>query len=787
MSDEEAAFVITAGDSLRNAPDEFFKMLKSRYVESQHVRLPLAGEVSIHVIQNEPIPHGEDTTGDIAEALIAFEEFLGLPFPADFVVALVPSVGPDTQIKIHYGNLDPGWRVGGAYSGGYFKVIRPEGGSVSSFVLYHELAHYYINFAHPAWLREGGASFLASLVRDQAGIESLESRKVFLRNQIEPSCLSPETRNIYDLGERGSFLVASPNQQCVYWMGEEFLIELTLSLGLETSSRAWREILLISGSPDQAVPLQTKDVILIWWNNTPPQRRAEFKRLFREMHGGPLSDFDRYFGVADDHGESPSAASDLPMSEWLLSDLGTPFDIDTFRFRAEEGTTYLVAFLHPTIDAKTTSENFYLTMTAADGIPSRLGVHGGGDLGIETTWTARRSGDYYLSVASTVGTLGHYSLLVSPQIHAADDHADDVYGATPLPAGFRAEGYLGHASDADFFYVDALRGYSYEVFVGHRSVQYSTVTYYSPPGTEWEEGLGPYSQGLKGSRNRWHATESGRYYLAVENPFSTPGAFFITVTETPPEGGDHGEGPSSATPVRLGQSIQAELEHSLDQDYFVFRAEADREYRIMIDHDSLNFQPVVILAPDGETQVHEHYPVDRDSKDSYTPWVAAESGYYYLVYRSPDGDTGSYTLTILPAAVGNDDHGDTPRTATEISVDQVVSGSLDHETDFDHFSFQAKNRSKLRNQGKLPAFTDARGSAVAVRARRHDPGGAFRGHRSNPGRQIPRVGGSHRRKTSHRSLEPGGRRRGLHPRGSVRVRPVRHPAAAIPAVPDRQL
>ena len=489
LNDGEIAFLVAAQGILRNAPDEFFHLLDSRHVESGIVNLPLAGDVSITVIQSGPGHQDEDLTADIARALRHFEQFLGIPFPTDYVVVLVPSVGPDTEVEIHYSNLDLGWRVAGVWAGSHVTVIRSEGSRVRPSVLYHELAHYYLNFAHPAWLREGGANFLASLVKHWTGVESLENRQSFLRNQVEAGCLSSKVRNIHDLGERGSFLTTSPNRRCVYLMGEEFLVQLSLSLGLETTSAAFRDLLITIFSPDHPVPLQTKDVILAWWNNTPPERRADFIRLFQEMHGGPLSDFERYLTVVDDHGNSPSNASELPVSQWVQSDLGTPFDIDTFRLQAVEGTTYLLAFHHKYIDVETAAEDFYLTMTAADGIPSLLRMHGGGDLGIETIWTARRSGDYYLSVASTNGTLGHYSLLVSPGNYLPDDHGNDFLTATPLPVGTTAEGYLGLDTDVDYFYVDALRGHSYEVFVGHRTLQYSSITYHSPPGTEWENGL----------------------------------------------------------------------------------------------------------------------------------------------------------------------------------------------------------------------------------------------------------------------------------------------------------
>ena len=710
LNDEEAAFLITAPDVLNNAPDEYFQMLNSRYAESRIVNLPLAGEVSIWAIQKEPFPQGEDITATIAEGLVALEEFLGIPFPRDFVVALIPVVGPDTEIEVHYSSLTGDWEGGGAYAGGYFRATRPEGNSVPLSVIYHELAHYYFAFAHPAWLLEGGASFMATYVKDRVGVESLESRRANLRKRVDGNCRSDEVRNIHDLGEPGFFLQADSRSRCFYSMGEEFLAELSLSLGLHTTSGALRELLQAIHSLDRSVPLQTKDIVLAWWNNTPPERWEDFRRLFRQMHGGPVAEFNPAVSGADDYGDSESDAASLTLSRWVQGDLGSVFDTDVFRFRAEEGKTYLINFYHQNIDLKTASEDFYLTMTTVDGGPSWLRAHGGGEYGVETAWIARRTGDYYVSVASAVGTVGPYSLLVSPEGSVADDHGDDTESATPLAIGSRAEGYLGHETDVDSFYIDALSGYSYEVAVGHSSVQYSRVTLFGPPGSAWEKGKPAEGWGKQGSRNRWLASETGHYYLAVENPFGTPGSYFINVTETAPQTGDHGDTASSASPIRLGQTVQGQLEHSLDQDYFVFRAEADREYSVIFDHDTITYQPVIILAPDGKTLVHEHPPFDRQYRDTYTPWVAPESAYYYVVFRSPDGDTGTYTLTVLAGVAGNDDHGGTPRTATRIGLDQVIPGSLDQEMDFDHFRFFADQGQEyeIRANYRLAQMPDVR-------------------------------------------------------------------------------
>ena len=67
--------------------------------------------MSIHVVHNVPLPPSEDIPANIAEALISLEEFLGIPFPQDFVVALMPVVGPAAEVEVHYSNLNAGWRM----------------------------------------------------------------------------------------------------------------------------------------------------------------------------------------------------------------------------------------------------------------------------------------------------------------------------------------------------------------------------------------------------------------------------------------------------------------------------------------------------------------------------------------------------------------------------------------------------------------------------------------------------------------------------------------------------
>ena len=67
-------------------------------------------------------------------------------------------------------------------------------------------------------------------------------------------------------------------------------------------------------------------------------------------------------------------------------------------------------------------------------------------------------------------------------------------------------------------------------------------------------------------------------------------------------------------------------------------------------------------------------------------FVAPEAGEYFLHYASSEeGNTGDYTVVVLPGGSVADQHGDTPESATAINLNEAVQGSLDQEHDFDYF------------------------------------------------------------------------------------------------------
>ena len=151
---------------------------------------------------------------------------------------------------------------------------------------------------------------------------------------------------------------------------------------------------------------------------------------------------------------------------------------------------------------------------------------------------------------------------------------------------------------------------------------------------------------------------------------------------------DHGDEASAASEVAVGDVIEGTLEYMWDFDYFRFQAEEDQVYWMDVTHETLRASSIYVYAPDGQTKLRWIIR-DRVSTGPRILWESQNSGKYYFAVHNFGGKTGRYTLTITPLITAPDDHGDTTATATDISVKDVVNGSIDYGSDIDIFRFQA--------------------------------------------------------------------------------------------------
>ena len=113
-------------------------------------------------------------------------------------------------------------------------------------------------------------------------------------------------------------------------------------------------------------------------------------------------------------------------------------------------------------------------------------------------------------------------------------------------------------------------------------------------------------------------------------------------------------------------------------------------YQMGVDHESLRYTSITVYDPDGQTQEFQKWKARRRTPSGpEILWVAPGSGEYYFAVQNFGGENGPYTLVITAVEDAADDHGDNLATATGISLDETVEGTVDSDFDFDYFRFEA--------------------------------------------------------------------------------------------------
>ena len=143
--------------------------------------------------------------------------------------------------------------------------------------------------------------------------------------------------------------------------------------------------------------------------------------------------------LADDHGNSPLAASPIETDSTLLTacieDAG---DMDYFLFHATAGRTYRIHTSHPT---DSMDSLLYLIDRDGQGILA-VDDNSGDDTNARIVWTCSTSGIYFLMVRHAQATTGSGCYGLSVSISQLDDHGNDQLSASPLTDGVAAAGFL---------------------------------------------------------------------------------------------------------------------------------------------------------------------------------------------------------------------------------------------------------------------------------------------------------------------------------------------------------
>ena len=175
---------------------------------------------------------------------------------------------------------------------------------------------------------------------------------------------------------------------------------------------------------------------------------------------------------------------------------------------------------------------------------------------------------------------------------------------------------------------------------------------------------------------------------------------------------DHGNDPSTATILNLGETVTGEIDPAYDEDYF--RLDLPRRTTIAISGTPDDGQSLAtsLLRMEGEYEtclgIHIH---GRQITRRELP-----GGTYYLGVSNIQPDSGVYEVSVRE--VGPDDHGDAPFSATPLALGETAAGDIEPRGDLDYFRFDLPRRMDVTVSARADAgidlmLTDANGREAA--------------------------------------------------------------------------
>ena len=201
-------------------------------LEERIIELPLAGETDLAIIRTGP---GADRSMELLEhSVLHAEEFMGVPFPTNYVGWLVGDAVTPT--------------FGGNYYGTHIVTLPKydvdDGSHEAEFtgsLVAHEVAHYYWS-GNSNWVDEGASDFMASTsenARTGGSIEVTNDPCGYVRTIAELENLDVTSED----GTDSAFT-------CNYALGERLFIDLYRSMDEDSFRRGLRDLYLLSQVAD---------------------------------------------------------------------------------------------------------------------------------------------------------------------------------------------------------------------------------------------------------------------------------------------------------------------------------------------------------------------------------------------------------------------------------------------------------------------------------------------------------------------------------------------------------
>ena len=426
--------------------------------------------------------------------------------------------------------------------------------------------------------------------------------------------------------------------------------------------------------------------------------------------------------------------------------IGSAYDHDRFAVELEAGRTYQFDLEGSPGGGGTLPDTYFRAIRDSEG-RYQSGTYNDnfeGSRDSRVTFTPEASGTYYAQVSGDRDETGTYTLTVTdmtapetgesttnPVISEPQEPTFEVVGpdqdaqqqpetsqvqtepmsvsegATDLPTNTSttgrvvvsgsATGAVETAGDQDWFAVELEAGKIYRFDLEGKATGGGTLFnpylrgIYDADG-EWIANTKNNNGGTSwNSRVYFSPNEEATYYVATGAYGANWGTYTLSVTERPAD--DYAADPDPATTgtVEDGGSVEGNIDHFVDQDWFAVALEAGKTYRFDLKgsrtNDGTLADPYLrgIYDADGEWIANTKNNNGGTSWNSRVYFSPNEEATYYVAAGSNRNRVGTYTLSVTEFA---DDYAaePDPDTTGTVAVEGSAMGNIDFPGDQDWFA-----------------------------------------------------------------------------------------------------
>ncbi len=378
----------------------------------------------------------------------------------------------------------------------------------------------------------------------------------------------------------------------------------------------------------------------------------------------------------EDHGDTWTTATPVTVGMGGYGRIEVAADADVFSFTA---TAQHVYRFNCALGSSSCGVRF---LSAGGAVVSTGSTYEAGPVG----------GTYFVEVKSDFYSFGPgVTYTYSLDDLGVDDHGDTVFAATAVTVGAPAgSALLESRQDKDVFAFTAEANHIYRFscsLVGAGANGACALKILGTTGVTIAASDGSSPNGM--TTVAWELPTAGTYFVEVAlTSYDLDSAWYsFSLVDLGTD--DHGDDASTATALSAGTSESGTLEFRGDVDAFSFAATSGHVYRLTCTKGTVTSCGFRLKDAAGAVLT----AISGNGSSVSTAWEATANATLTVElgaissssYDRPEG-TYSWTLTD----VGMDDHGDTPSTATAVTLPMTTTqASLESVGDVDAFAFTA--------------------------------------------------------------------------------------------------